>query len=136
MRKGFTLIELLVVVAVIAALAMIAMPRYQRSRGRAYFAAMRADLRALSDDQEIYYSGHDFKYGGSAGQDAQAVPGLEFNPSSGVGVTIRESGSTGWSADATHAGLSAATQKCALFYGSAAALPPAGSAGVIACMGE
>ena len=136
MRKGFTLIELLVVVTIIAALAMIAMPRYQESRAKAFFASMKADLRQLSDLQEMYYSGHNYLYGGSPGQSAQTVPELDFHASEGVVVTVRAAANSGWSADATHAGLNAATQRCAVFAGGAPALPPAGTTGVIACMGE
>ncbi len=136
MRKGFTLIEMLVVVMIIAALAGFAIPRFQESRTRTFFAAMKADLRQLADQEEIYYSSHDWKYAGSAGQAADAIADLQFTNSQGVYVVFRAAGNTGWSADATHAGLDGTTQMCALFYGSAPALPPASSPGLIACKGE
>ncbi len=136
MRKGFTLIELLVVVMIVAALAGFAIARFEESRTRTFFAAMKADLRQMADQQEIYYSNHFYTYGGSAGQQANQVPELEFSTSEGVYVVLTEAGRTGWAAYATHAGLNGTTQTCAMFYGGAAPLPPAGTPGLVACRGE
>lgn len=135
-RRGFTLIELLVVVVIIGALAAIAIPRFSSARTKSFYAAMKSDLKNLSAAEEIYYSTHGYQYAGSPGLNASSAPGLEFSSSQGVGVTIRAATSTGWSAEATHAGLDFATQKCAIFIGNAAVLAPAATQGLIGCIGE
>jgi type IV pilus assembly protein PilA len=136
LRKGFTLIELLIVVVIIGILAAIAIPKFGKTREKAYFSAMKSDLKNLMTAEEQYYAANNYMYGGSAGTDASTVAGMGFAPSQGVGVTIREATATGWSADATHAALTAATQKCGIFYGSAAAQAPAITAGQVTCTGE
>jgi prepilin-type N-terminal cleavage/methylation domain-containing protein len=54
-RRGFTLIELLVVVVVIGILAVIAIPKFQSTKGKAYFASMRSDLHNLTTAQESFF---------------------------------------------------------------------------------
>ena len=54
--KGFTVIELLIVIVIIGIVAAIAIPKFSATRERAYFAAMRSDLRNLAAQQEIYYA--------------------------------------------------------------------------------
>ena len=111
-RDGFTLIELLIVVVIIGILAAIAIPKFSSTREKAYFAAMKSDLKNLASQQEIYYS-DTFEY-------TNVVVSLNYVSSSGVNATI--TGSTdGWSATATHAAL-AATDGCAIYYGNAAAV--------------
>ena len=46
-RKGFTLIELLIVIVIIGILAAIAIPKFGKTREKAYFKAMQSDLRNL-----------------------------------------------------------------------------------------
>jgi len=135
-RKGFTLIELLIVVVIIGILAAIAIPKFGKTREKAYFSAMKSDLKNLQAAEEIYYSGNNYMYGGSAGVAASTVAGMDYAPSQGVTVTLKVVTSTGWSADATHSALNAAAQKCAVFYGQAAAVAPAITAGQITCTGE
>ena len=55
MQKAFTLIELLVVVLIIGILAAIALPQYQTAVDKANYASMMAAVRALKNEQEIYY---------------------------------------------------------------------------------
>jgi prepilin-type N-terminal cleavage/methylation domain-containing protein len=110
-KKGFTLIELLIVVVIIGILAAIAIPKFSATREKAYFAAMKSDLKNLASQQEIYYS-DDYSYSAVAAN-------LAFTNSDGVTVTIAAS-SSGWSASAWHAALGT-SEGCAMFYGTATA---------------
>ena len=111
-NKGFTLIELLIVVVIIGILAAIAIPKFSATREKAYFAAMKSDLKNLASQQEIYYSDN-YSYSSSTSD-------LAFVNSDGVIVAIASVSSSGWAASATHAALGAA-EGCAIFYGTAAA---------------
>lgn len=57
-RKGFVLIELLIVVGLIAILALIAIPRFQESRIRAYNAAALSDVKNAYAAAKSYFSEH------------------------------------------------------------------------------
>ena len=54
-RRGFTLIELLIVVAIIAILALIAVPNFLEAQVRAKVARAKADLRTIATGVEAYY---------------------------------------------------------------------------------
>ena len=70
-NQGFTLIELLIVVVIIGILAAIAIPRFSSTKGKAFDAAAKTDLRNAMTAQEAYYS--DFQLYGAAGNlDVQA----------------------------------------------------------------
>jgi len=130
-REGFTLIELLIVIVIIGILAAIAIPKFGKTREKAYFKAMQSDLRNLASQQELYYANPANAYSYS-----NSVANLtEFKPSQGVTVEMAGAGTAGWGATAAHAAL-ATSQTCALFQGSVAAVAPAATAGVIACTGE
>ena len=126
-RKGFTLIELLIVVVIIGILAAIAIPKFSATREKAYFAAMKSDIKNLASQQEIYYADN-YAYSSSSGD-------LGFVESEGVNVT--PAGSTsGWSATATHDALGS-SEGCGIYYGTATA-PTVGTAtataqGEVAC---
>ena len=111
-RDSFTLTELLIVVVIIGILASIAIPKFSSTREKAYFAAMKSDLKNLASQQEIYYS-DTYEY-------TNVVVSLGHVSSSGVNSTII-GGTDGWSATVTHAAL-AATDGCAIYYGNAAAV--------------
>lgn len=111
-NKGFTLIELLIVVVIIGILAAIAIPKFSATRERAYFAAMKSDLKNLASQQEIYYSDH-YLY-------TTNTTNLGFVSSDGVNVAIGEATNTGWAATAVHDAL-ATSEGCALYYGDATA---------------
>jgi prepilin-type N-terminal cleavage/methylation domain-containing protein len=111
-NKGFTLIELLIVVVIIGILAAIAIPKFSATREKAYFAAMKSDLKNLASQQEIYYSDN-YAYSSSVGD-------LGFVNSDGSIVSISAVSSSGWAATAYHAALGTA-EGCAIFYGTATA---------------
>ena len=118
--KGFTLIELLIVVVIIGILAAIAIPKFSATREKAYFSAMKSDLKNLASQQEIYYSDH-YVY-------SSVATALNFVDSDGVTVSIGTSNNTGWSATATHAAL-ATSEGCMVYYGEAT-VPSAPSSAV------
>lgn len=122
-RRGFTLIELLIVVVIIGILAAISIPKFQSTKGKAYFAGMRSDLHNLTTAQEAYFYDHS-KY-------SNDLDSLKFSPSHGDAVTVTEATASGWSA--TSSNPESYPHFCAMYLGSAAAVAPATSAGVVAC---
>ncbi|MCH7562284.1 MAG: prepilin-type N-terminal cleavage/methylation domain-containing protein [Gemmatimonadetes bacterium] len=110
-KKGFTLIELLIVVVIIGILAAIAIPKFSATREKAYFAAMKSDLKNLASQQEIYYS-DTYAYTSSTAL-------LTFVTSQGVVAAIT-AGTDGWSASVTHSALGG-SEGCAIYYGSGTA---------------
>jgi len=122
-RRGFTLIELLIVVVIIGILTAIAIPKFQATKGKANFAAMRSDLHNLVTAQEGYFYDHTAY--------TSVVDSLQFNVTRGDSLVIVEGTATGWSATATNP-LSY-PHFCALFMGTAAPIAPATVSGVVAC---
>jgi len=130
-RKGFTLIELLIVIVIIGILAAIAIPKFGKTREKAYFKAMQSDLRNLQAQQELYFSipANNYQY-------SPATTNLtDYVTSQGVTVAIQSGNNQGWQATAVHAAL-ATTQFCAVFVGNAASISPAGTPGLVSCTGE
>ena len=123
LRRGFTLIELLIVVVIIGILAMIAIPKFATTKGRAYAASLKSDLRNLASAQEAYF----YQYAVYS-TDTTA---LNFQTRSGTQLTIIGATAGGWSAVATHPLSYPLT--CAMFNGSIAPPFPAISEGVVAC---
>jgi type IV pilus assembly protein PilA len=131
-RKGFTLIELLIVIVIIGILAAIAIPKFGKTREKAFFKAMQSDLRNLMSQQELYFSvpTNNYSY-------APAITNLpDFVPSAGVTVAVNGGAATGWNASASHAGL-LGTQTCGVFVGDPATWlsggAPALTPGIVAC---
>ena len=122
---GFTLIELLIVVVIIGILAALAIPKFATSKGQAYLALMKGDLRNLATAQEAYSGDNGAYYGG-------AVPSatLVYNPSAGVTINIVVATASGWSATASSAQT---TRTCAIYLGSAPPLAPATAEGRVGC---
>jgi type IV pilus assembly protein PilA len=133
-RAGFTLIELLIVIVIIGILAAIAIPKFGKTREKAYFKAMMSDLRNLNNQQEIYYSSpaSSYNYSGAL----TFLP--EFTMSQGVTVGIIGANNQGWAATSTHLALDAATQECGIFIGTPTSGTPSytPTPGVVACTGE
>ena len=67
MRKAFTLVELLIVIAIIAILAAIAIPQFNKYKQRAYVAAMKSDAHNIIASEEAYFAEKDkYAVGGNA----------------------------------------------------------------------
>jgi len=113
-RRGFTLIELLIVIVIIGILAAIAIPKFGATKERAYFAAMKSDLRNLITSQESYFAEH-VTYTTNLGSLFQASPG--------VTVTIGSLTGEGFAATAAHNGT---VRTCNIAIGPAAAGGPEG----------
>lgn len=126
-QKGFTLIELLIVVVIIGILAAIAIPKFSATREKAYFAAMKSDLKNLASQQEIYYS-DEYTYSSN-------TTNLGFVSSEGVTIAIALTGASGWSASAVHSALGGAVG-CAIYYANATPTNIFGenAAGEISCV--
>lgn len=122
-RSGFTLIELLIVVVIIGILASIAIPKFSAVREKAYFAAMKSDLKNLANLQDVYYNDN-YSY-------STDPAALGFTNSEGVVMTFSEGTNTGWSATATHLGVPA--ESCGLYHGDAAQVTPAAVPDRLAC---
>jgi len=111
--KGFTLIELLIVVVIIGILAAIAIPKFSATREKAYFAAMKSDLKNLASQQEIYYA--------DAYSYSNQTTDLSFTNSEGVNVAISNVSNSGWAATATHSALGG-SEGCSMYYGTSTAV--------------
>jgi type IV pilus assembly protein PilA len=94
-RRGFTLIELLIVVVIIGILAAIAIPKFSATKGKAYIAAMKSDLRNLVTAEEAFFA-DSVKYA------TYDTAKLKFRPTTGVGTPTIVVGSGYWSATVTH----------------------------------
>ncbi|HEX4428522.1 MAG TPA: prepilin-type N-terminal cleavage/methylation domain-containing protein [Frankiaceae bacterium] len=105
--EGFTLIELLVVIIIIGILAAIAIPVFLSQKSKAYEASEKADLGAVAQRMEIFftdnltYAGIPFGAGTGAGQSitgsSQAVgSGEAVTLSKGNSVTLSVTGLSGY----------------------------------------
>ena len=122
-RAGFTLIELMVVVTVIGILAMMAIPRFNNTKGKANFTAIKSDLRNLALAEELYFVDHQHY--------TTALDSLNVKLSTGVVLAVSEASNSGWSATAHHP--SSWPRTCAIYFGNAAAVSPANAQGVVGC---
>ena len=122
-RAGFTLIELLIVVVIIGILAMIAIPKFQNTKGKAYVTAIKSDLRNLAQAEEAYLFDND-SY-------TAVIASLKYQGSPGVVLNITNATASGWSATATHPQSYPFT--CGIFVGNVSAQAPATVEGLIGC---
>jgi type II secretion system protein G len=82
-NQGFTLIELLIVVVIIGILAAIAIPRFSSTKGKAFDAAAKTDLRNAMTAQEAYYSDNQTYADDEANLDYTATTNVALNVVSG-----------------------------------------------------
>ncbi len=122
-KSGFTLIELLIVVVIIGILAAIAIPKFSSTKGKAFLAAMRSDLRNLATAEEGYYYANN-AYSNNLSQ-------LNYISSQGVTIIVPEATAGGWSASASH--LSMGAEICTVYFGTAAPVAPSTLEGRITC---
>ena len=99
-RRGFTLIELLVVIVIIGVLAAIAIPKFGNSKSKAFFTAMKSDLRNLASAEEAFFS--------DSARYTSNLASLYFSSSSGVNAPVIAVYVGGWSATVTHTQLTGA----------------------------
>lgn len=136
-RAGFTMIEIVTVLLLIAILASIAAFRVQSARSAAYMSVLVADLKALSQAQEVYYasSGGYFTNAPNKRRGPSYTKNkrrLGFTPSPDVKVKIRAK-KTGWSARAEHKRRKPEKFYCAIYIGDVKPYAPADEEGVITC---
>ncbi len=123
-ERGFTLVELLVIVVIIALLAVIALPRFARTRDKAYRSQMQTALKTLVSTQEAYFDDY-LAY-------ADDINNLNYNETPMVTLEIVQTAGNGWSARATH---TQTTSECGVYIGPVApvASVPDNGEGVVSC---
>ena len=122
-RSGFTLVEMLAVVVIIGILAAVIIPKFGNSKSKATFAAVKSDLHNLTTMQESFF--YDYQ------RYTTDLDSLKFSVSHGVVLTVGEATNSGWSATAYHP--DSWPHMCAIFFGSAAPVTPATTAGTVGC---
>src|SRR5260221_8679473 len=109
-RKGFTLIELLIVVVIIGILAAIAIPKFANTKGKAYIASMKSDLRNLVTAEEAFFA-DSVKYSTNVtskvgGVCPAPVAGqVNWCPTTGNNLTTHNVPGGGWDASITNNNL-------------------------------
>ena len=139
-RKGFTLIELLIVVVIIGILAAIAIPKFANTKGKAYIASMKSDLRNLVTAEEAFFA-DSVKYsinvtsktGGTACTPTAGQ--VSWCPTTGNNLATITAAGGGWDASMTNNNLTGSAKvTCSIYVNEAAdPLGIATSEGAPAC---
>lgn len=114
----------MVIVVIIALLAVIALPRFARTRDKAYRSQMQTALKTLVSTQEAYFDEY-LAY-------ADDIINLNYNETPMVTLEIVQTGGNGWSARATH---QMTTAECGVYIGPVAPVAgvPDNGEGVVSC---
>ncbi len=123
-KRGFTLVELLTVILIIGLLAVIALPRFVNTREKAYYSAMRSDLRNLATAEEDYFA-ETLTYTSNTSLLAS------YRTSKRILVTVPEATDKGWRAMATHEMNT--DLECEIYYGTATGATLATKEGGVYC---
>jgi Tfp pilus assembly protein PilE len=110
------------VLVVLSALTLIAVPRIREMKRRAYVTTLTHDLRNFANIEEMYWE--------DANTYTNSLAALKFQPSTDVSVTVVEATPSGYSAKFEH---TPSGTYCAVFFGTAAPVPPATAKASIAC---
>lgn len=102
---------LLVMLALIGIESARAVSSFGQARAQRHFAAMKADLVAVAEQQMLHYL--------DAAEFAASPEALSFVSSEGVAIALSRT-DTGWAASASHAALGS-ERGCAVFFGFAPA---------------
>lgn len=97
--EGFSLIELLVTLTIVAILSAIAVPQFQKYRGRAFDAHALSDLSAVALAQEAYYMDNE-NYLSCSNQECEQLPGIA-RVSDGTEISVT-GGDTSFTAQSQH----------------------------------
>src|SRR5881392_4239723 len=137
-RKGFTLIELVIVVVIIGILAAIAIPKFANTKGKAYLASMKSDLRNLVTAEEAYFADSvkystkvTSKVGGVAC--TPAAGDVSWCPTTGNNLVTLVINGGGWEASMTNNNLTTPLVTCSIFVNEAGPVGAAVSEGAPAC---
>lgn len=123
-KSGFTLVELLTVILIIGMLAVIALPRFVNTREKAFYAAMRSDLRNLATAEEDYFA-ETLSYT----TDTNLLD--SYRTSKRILVSVPEATDKGWRAKATHEINT--DLECEIYYGTATGATIATQEGGVYC---
>src|SRR5438552_18901377 len=124
-RTGFTLLEILSVVIISGLIAAIAIPKLANTKGKAYIASMKSDLRNLMTTEEAYFADSMAYTDQVDCSNPPAGGSAPWCPSSGNTLDqlrLANGNKSGWTARETNANTAIS---CAIYVGNANPLRPA-----------